>query len=41
MSTLLAQCMLTLFALVRCYDTMLGVSAQACPLDKKNRKEGL
>ena len=34
--------MRTLFALVRCYDTMPvdWVSAQACPLDKKNGKEG-
>ena len=31
-----ARCMCTLFALVRCYDTMLG---QASPL-KKNGKEG-
>ena len=34
--------MRTLFALVRCYDTMpvAWVSAQACPLDEKNGKEG-
>ena len=33
--------MRTLFALVRCYDTMPvdWVSAQACPLDKMNGKE--
>ena len=40
-STLFAQCVRTLFALVRCCDTMPvdWVSAQACPLDKKNGKE--
>ena len=39
---LFKQCMCTMFALVRCYDQMPvdWVSAQACPLDKKNSKVG-
>ena len=41
-STLFARCMRTLFTLVRCCDPIPvdWVSAQACPLDKKNGKEG-
>ena len=41
-SSFCARCMCTLIALVRCYDTMPvnWVSAKACPLDKKNGKEG-